>query len=81
MRKAKKSEVKLHFCILNSGAKEGERPTLYVDIEDLGITKEQALEIANEVSEKCETVASWITYPSTEEEVKKAKSKKKGKSE
>lgn len=63
MKKSKKSGIKLSFCILNNGAEPGTRPTFEVDIEDIDVTPQQALEIAKEV-ENCKTITSWIHGPS-----------------
>lgn len=67
----KKSGVQMHFCILNNGAEPGNRPRISVDIEDVDITKEQAIEIVEEMADKCKTITGWVTYPSTKEEIEK----------
>lgn len=52
----------IHFCCLNAAKDEssGLRPVISRNIEELGITHEQALEICLELNGH-ETICAWLT--------------------
>lgn len=57
----------IHFCFLKAEKnKEGFRPTISMDIDDLGITFQQAMDVCMELNGK-ETIAAWMTGLSMEE--------------
>ena len=63
MKKAKKSGIKLWFSVDSGQDDPSEWSTINVDIEDLGLTKEQAQRIGDELMELGSlTIHSWITH-------------------
>jgi len=64
MRKAKKSNIKLWFSVDSGQNDPSEWSTIHVDIEDVGLTEEQAQRIGDELRELGSlTIHSWITKP------------------
>lgn len=63
MRKVKKSGVKLWFQVDSGQENQSEWSTINVDIEDVGLTEEQAQRIGDELRELGSlSVHSWITH-------------------
>ena len=63
-------DIMIHFCCLKAARnKEGLRPVISKNIEDLGITHEQASEICLELNNH-ETIAAWLTVAKVIEEDK-----------
>ena len=57
----------IHFVICNTDLPDEHRPSFSIDIDDLGITLEQALEIVKELADKeCKTIVGWVTSGSVE---------------
>lgn len=53
----------IHFCFLKADKnEEGLRPVISRNIEDLGITHQQAMDVCIELEGK-ETIAAWLTGP------------------
>ena len=66
MKRSKENGM-IHFVICNTDLPDEHRPRFSIDIDDLGITLEQACEIITELSDKgCKTIAGWVTSGSVE---------------
>lgn len=52
MKRTKKNNGMIHFVICNTDLPDEHRPRFSIDIDDLGITLEQACEIIKELSDK-----------------------------
>lgn len=62
-----KTNCHINFCFLKAEKNEdGLRPVLPIDIEDLGITFEQAKEVCNDLYNKCDSLAAWLSYEEKE---------------
>ena len=66
MKRSKENGM-IHFAICNTDLPDEHRPRFSIDIDDLGITLEQACEIIKELSDKgCKTIIGWVTSGSVE---------------
>ena len=65
-KKIKMSDIMIHFCCLDGKKnKEGLREVISKDIDDLGLTYDQAHNIVEEMSNaKLEHITSWLTIGS-----------------
>lgn len=52
MKRTEKNNGMIHFVICNTDLPDEHRPRFSIDIDDLGITLEQACEIIKELSDK-----------------------------
>lgn len=68
MRKTKKSGIKLWFSVDSGQDDPSQWSTINVDIEDVGLTEEQAQRIGDELRElDSSTIHSWITHKEDEQ--------------
>lgn len=61
------SDIKIHFCCLDGKKNEkGLREVISKDIDDLGLTYDQAHDIVEEMSNaKLQHITSWLTGSNT----------------
>lgn len=62
-----KTDCHINFCFLKAEKNsDGLRPVLSADIESLGITYEQAKEVCDDLYNKHDSIAAWVTYSEKE---------------